>query len=185
MVNSIAVWKQKAESERRKAELATAQAQNAVAKLMHIVQTEGETLLGNIRSGTHIPSVSSNSSSSPHSAMHPGGTHPSHLSRRVSFNRDINIVMSPEIGQSTGGCDPISSLGEEDELVGSSSSCFRPGDSTDVGDECDIDAADQERRRHANTRRLSRSEVNEGAILKEHLDLNQLEKENLESQLRQ
>ena len=145
--------------------MATSQSQHAIHKLMQLVQSEGEALLKQ-----HFPSASTgngpNASSSPisHLSFHPpSGTHPSHLSRRVSFNRDINIVVSPEIGSVNG--EGVARVDEDEEFDASSSSSLstssvRKKSFPGVGSS----AHDGEVDRSNVARRLSRTEINEGEM---------------------
>jgi len=104
LIESAQFWRAKADSERRKHEQAVLGGQHAITKLTQMVATEGEQLLSNLRSGALVVSPPG-SSASPLAALlhgHSSGhaTHPAHLSRRVSFNNDVLMVVSPDIGKS-------------------------------------------------------------------------------------
>ncbi len=105
LLESVAYWRSRAESDRRKAELAIVQAQLAVQRVVAAAQSEGDTVLATLRAGGVMagpntgspPSSASSSTALPHSAALHAQTHPSHLSRRVSFNRDVLIVAPAEV----------------------------------------------------------------------------------------
>jgi len=152
----------RAESQRKKTE-------TSLARIAALINSECETLLGTKpQSGQAVASAAPASSPSAAPLLH--STHASSLSRRVSFNRDVLCVISPEIGH--GDAAPAR-VDEEDDSAngGGSSSSSSSGGASALGRGA---ALSQERQR-----RLSRTEFGEGAILKQHLPLETLEKEEI------
>lgn len=153
-----------ADTERKHSENTTLAAQQAVTKLMTLITSEGESALSNLRSShptvSSPPSALTSGSPHAHSSMLHGhaasAAHPSHLSRRVSFNRDVLMVVSPEIGAlhdgSNGG--GSSSSGPSVARVDEESD---DGAKTAAGPGAGVSSAAFQRER-----RLSRTEFNEG-----------------------
>jgi hypothetical protein len=185
---------------------------------MSVVASEGESLLTSLKTGGHISaahtatsSPSSTATSSPPS-MHATQLAQSHLSRRVSFNRDVVMVLSDTIGQGSDSSSVVPPVEEGQRHRG----CVarRPSEvpvsarwltfalhvvrillSFAGDEEASTDGrpkkvftgapslAEKEssahRREESRERRLSRTEFNEGLILKQHLDLSDLEKDEI------
>jgi hypothetical protein len=197
LLESVSFWRARAEAERRRAELTSQAAQQAVIKLREAMQSESETILAGLRSGTGVGS-SPSSSASPHStvlAAQAGGMHtaaahqhPSHLSRRVSFNRDVVMVVSPEIGQDSGSSaaaaagacgSSVPRVDEEEEHGASAAASGSGGSGSGSGLGGASASASSNDLRVTKERRLSRTDFNEGAILKQHLPIETLEKEHV------
>ncbi len=183
LLDSSNFWRAKAEQERRRADQTAQGAQQAILKLRESFQSECDNALASLRSSSNLTSSPSSVASS-HSAMLQGQAgagsahasmshqHPSHLSRRVSFNRDVVMVVSPEIGAESSaaaaaGSGGVSRVDEEDESASSSAQQAASAASAAAAAESKV----------IKERRLSRTEFNEGAILKQHLPLEDLERD--------
>jgi len=197
LLESLGQWRARADTERRRAEQANQAAIQAVTKLRDTVASESDALLAQLRQGgSGLGSTAISSCASPHStilAAQAGSSsvahqHPSHLSRRVSFNRDVVMVVSPEIGLSgtDGGAGAgaaaaasaphghhpaVPRVDEEDDGAAGAG-----GEGSAAAAAAAAAAATAHELRANKERRLSRTEFNEGAILKAHLPLEQLEK---------
>ena len=174
LLHSMDSWRAKADQERRRAEQANLSAQHAISKLTALVAAEGDTLLTSLRAGASIPACAATTLHHAHASMlagHAGSAsahsaHPSQLSRRVSFNRDVLMVLSPEIGH--GGSDAAGGVGRVDEEEDGASTAGRAAKASSSA--TGAAAAPHQRR-------LSRTEIGEGAPLKaQHLPIEEIEK---------
>lgn len=166
LLQSLASWRAKADVERKKAEQASLSAQHAISKLTSLVASEGETLLTSLRAGASIPACATTPLHHAHASMlagHAGSAsahsaHPSQLSRRVSFNRDVLMVLSPEIGHSSGNGNggEVGRVDEEEDGASAAGGGAKASSSSSGSGGA------------LHQRRLSRTEIGEAAPLKQH-----------------